>query len=56
LREETQKKVIALQEEKQKEERTVQRLLQKNMNIEFIREVTGFTKERIEEIQKKIGE
>jgi len=49
LREEAQKKVIALQEV------TVQRMLQKNMNIELIHEITGFTIERIKVIQKKMG-
>jgi hypothetical protein len=47
LREEAKKKVIALQEE------TVQRMLQKNMYIELISEITGFTIEQIKVIQKK---
>jgi hypothetical protein len=51
-----QRKVMALQDEKLKEEReTVQRMLQKKLSIELIREITGLTKELIEEIQKKMG-
>jgi hypothetical protein len=49
LREDAKKKVIALQEE------TVQRMLQRNMNIELIHEITGLTIERIKVIQKKMG-
>jgi hypothetical protein len=37
------------------EEETVQRMLQKNMSIELIREITGLTIEKIEMIQKKTG-
>jgi hypothetical protein len=49
LREDAKKKIIALQEE------TVRRMLQKNMNIQLIHEITGLTIERIEVIQKKKG-
>jgi hypothetical protein len=57
LREEAQRKEAALREDAKKkvQEETVQRMLQKNMNIELIREITCLTLERIKVIQKKMG-